>query len=294
MINLEWLRTFRAVYRTKSLSKASDILQISQPTASQHIATLEAHLGQKLFDRKSKGVQETDEGRRLNTLVAGALETLEDVEYQLEAKHSEFKSTISIGISPHLYKTILCPRIQKLSNQVHVKFGTKQELIREVEEGRLLYAVVPDEIDTFDIICHKLFDQHLTLVGSKDIKLEGINDQFKVDMDAAEKKLTQQTWYAHDFSSSFIKLYWINKFNKKRPSVMPNYVIPNEYELLFQLSHGSGLTIAFEQNARSFIAKGTLQEYGLDPVYMRCLSLICNKKKAIPEVTDNLISMLCS
>ena len=32
MINLEWLRTFRAVYKTKSLSKASEMLNISLGT----------------------------------------------------------------------------------------------------------------------------------------------------------------------------------------------------------------------------------------------------------------------
>jgi len=80
MINLEWLRTFRAVYKTKSLSRAADLLMISQPTVSQQLSSLESRIGQKLFTRKSKGVTETDVGRMLNTMVSGTIENLEEVE----------------------------------------------------------------------------------------------------------------------------------------------------------------------------------------------------------------------
>lgn len=152
MINLEWIRTFRAVYISKSLSQAAETLNISQPTVSQQISTLEAHLGHKLFIRKSKGVLETDEGKVLNTMISGAIETLEEVEYQLQHKKSKLKSIITIGISEHLYKTTLCQNILKLGDFVHIKFGSKQTLKRDVEDGKLLYAIVPDEIESFDII----------------------------------------------------------------------------------------------------------------------------------------------
>ena len=87
MINLEWLRTFRTVYKTKSLSKASEMLNISQPTASQHIRSLEAYVDKKLFTRRSKGVEETDEGRILNTMVSGTIESLEEVEHKIGQKY---------------------------------------------------------------------------------------------------------------------------------------------------------------------------------------------------------------
>ena len=91
MINFEWLRTFRTVYKTKSLSKAAELLRISQPTVSQQISTLEAHIGQKLFFRKSKGVIETDEGRILNTLVSGSIEVLEGIENLITKQDSKIR-----------------------------------------------------------------------------------------------------------------------------------------------------------------------------------------------------------
>ena len=292
MINLEWLRTFRAVYRTKSLSRATEILNISQPTVSQQISALEAHMGKKLFTRKSKGVIETDDGRILNTLVAGSMESLEEVEHLISKKYSKLRTIITIGISAHLYKTMLCHQILELGDYVHIKFGTKKELITEVEEGRLLYAIIPDEINTFDTICHPLIEHKLVLVATPDIDLGEVKKLYKNDTAKAERLLTDQIWYAHDALSSYIKHYWIHIFDKKRPAVVPNYVIPNEFETLHQLSMGSGLSIALDANAAPFFKEGTLSKWNLKPIIFRKMSLISNKKKAPLEMTKRIVGML--
>lgn len=292
MINLEWLRTFRAVYRTKSLSRAAEILSISQPTVSQQLAMLEAHMEQKLFQRRSKGVIETDEGRILNTLISGSIESLEEVENQISNKKTKIKTIITIGISAHLYKTMLCHKVLELGEFVHIKFANKQTLITDVEGGRLLYAIIPDEINTFDTICYPLFDQKVILVGSKDIELKNLKKIYKKNVDEAEKMLTVQTWYSHDRNSSYIKLFWIGAFNKKRPAIIPNYVVPNEYETLFQLSNGSGISIALQKNAEPFLKEGTLKTWDLAPVNFRKVSLIANKKRADKATTEAIVELL--
>lgn len=292
MINLEWLRTFRAVYKTKSLSKASELIHISQPTVSQHIATLESHLGQKLFLRKSKGVIETDEGRMLNNMLSGAMSTLEDIEHKILSKSSHLKCTVTIGISEHLYKTFLCRLFFDLGDYVHITFGNKSSLINAVEEGRLLYAIVPGETNTFDLICDPLFNQHLVLVATNDIELGDLKNLIDTDSEKAERLLTNQIWYAHDTVSSFIKLFWITVFNKKRPSIVPNYVVPNEFEILQQMSKGSGLSIALKQTAHIFEQQGLLKIIDIDPVYFRPLSLISNKSRSRKEIRDKILTML--
>ena len=269
MINLEWLRTFRAVYKTKSLSRASEMLNISQPTVSQHIQALESHISKKLFVRKSKGVLETDDGR-----------------------YSKPDTIITIGISEHLYKSMLCHQVFDLGGFVHVKFGTKQSLITDVEEGNILYAIVPEEINTFDTICYSLFTQNLILVKTKDINLEGIEVLLNENAKKAEQLLTKQKWYAHNTASSYIKLFWLTVFNKKRPTIIPNYIIPNEFEILFQLSNGTGLSVALDTSARFFLEKGLLEKVPINPIPFRKMSLIANKKKASKETTDRILNLL--
>ncbi len=292
MINLEWLRTFRTVYKTKSLSKASELINISQPTISQHIATLEAHIGQKLFIRKSKGVIETDEGRMLNNMLSGAMTTLEEVEHQITSKSSHLKCTITIGISEHLYKTFLCRLFFDLGTYVHIAFGNIKSLIKDVEEGRLLYAIIPGETNTFDLICHPLFNQHLVLVATNDIDLNPFKTLYQSNPKAAEHFLTDQIWFAHDTNSNYIKLFWMNMFNRNRPSIVPNYVVPNEFEVLQQMCKGSGLCVSLKHTADLFVQDGLLQIIDLPPIYFRPLSLISNTHRARKEVTENIVAML--
>jgi DNA-binding transcriptional LysR family regulator len=292
MINLEWLRTFRAIYKTKSLSKAAELLKISQPTVSQQLVALESRMGKKLFIRKSKGVIETDEGRMLNTLVSGSIEALEIAEAAIINKHSKIKDIISIGISEHLYKTTLCDKITKLGQHVHVKFDSKSNLISAVEEGNLLYAIIPDKINTFDTLCYPIKKQKIVLVGTPDIDFSKLKAAYKRSKGIAQQWLIENTWYAHDTAASFIKIYWLTVFDKIRPSIIPNYIIPNEYEVLQQQSMGSGLSVAFDNSVTSFLKDGSLQICELMNVEYRELSLIANKQKAVPEVTNAFVNML--
>ena len=268
------------------------MLSISQPTVSQQLSNLESRLGQKLFTRKSKGVIETDFGRMLNTMLSGTMERLEEVELSITKKESKLHNIISVGISPHIYKTLLCPNILGLGEYVHIKFGTKKELIKDVEEGRLLYAIIPDSVNTFDTLCYKIRQQKLLLVGTKDIDFSPYIDLYQTNRQKAQQWLSSKKWYAHDHNSNFIKIYWLHLFDKQRPSIIPNYVIPNEYEVLFQQSQGSGLSVAFDTTIGPFLRNDTLHTCEVEQVNYRDLSVISNKQKADPTLTKKLVTLL--
>lgn len=53
------LRTFIEVYRQRSISSASRMLNLTQPAVSQHIAGLEVAIGRPLFERLATGVLPT-------------------------------------------------------------------------------------------------------------------------------------------------------------------------------------------------------------------------------------------
>lgn len=292
MVNLEWFRSFRAVYKTKSLTKASDLLMISQPTVSQHIAALESQMGQKLFVRKSKGVQETEEGKLLNTLVSGLLEQLELVEDQISKPDSAVKSILKLGVSPHLYKSVFCRNIPQMGTHVHVSFGNKTELKSLVENGKIYCAVTTEKTDTFDLICDPLYTQKLVLAASKDIDLREFEKAYQKGHQEAEKWLNAQIWYSHDANASFIKNYWLYALDKKRPSVIPNYIIPNEHEVLYQLSRNSGVAVCTQSTLALFERMGTLHATDIADISWRDLYLITNKKQYNKDKTQMVIDVI--
>jgi len=77
-LDLNLLRLFDAVWRTRSVSLAAQQLGMSQPAASQGLARLRAVLGDALFERSGSGVRPTPRADRLAQAVQIALATLEE------------------------------------------------------------------------------------------------------------------------------------------------------------------------------------------------------------------------
>jgi len=76
-IDLNLLRLFDAVYRTRNVSRAADLLDLTQPAASQGLSRLRTLLQDPLFMRSAGGVQPTPKAQRLAEPVRQALATLE-------------------------------------------------------------------------------------------------------------------------------------------------------------------------------------------------------------------------
>src|SRR5258706_5460145 len=76
-LDLNLLRVFDAVYRTRSVSRASAELGLSQPATSQAISRLRVVLKDALFVRVKGGVEPTPKAQRLAEAVRVAISNLE-------------------------------------------------------------------------------------------------------------------------------------------------------------------------------------------------------------------------
>ncbi len=64
-MDLYQLKTFVAVAREGSITRAAEVVHLSQPAVSAHVKELEEVLGVTLFERTSRGMTLTADGRRL-------------------------------------------------------------------------------------------------------------------------------------------------------------------------------------------------------------------------------------
>jgi LysR family nitrogen assimilation transcriptional regulator len=85
MINARKLQYFLCVVDRGALAKAAVELGVSQPTLSQQIMALEAHLGQKLLTRNAAGVAVTDAGRVFYRHARILVRQIEDAERDVAA-----------------------------------------------------------------------------------------------------------------------------------------------------------------------------------------------------------------
>lgn len=97
MIDFELYRMFVAVAKEENITKASEQLSISQPAITKQIKNLENQLSVKLFERKSKGVILTQEGKELYNKIKNPIEELNRIDRQMSKERY-----INIGTHNHM------------------------------------------------------------------------------------------------------------------------------------------------------------------------------------------------
>ena len=124
MTNLELYRIFYEVAINKNITKASSVLNISQPAVTKHIKNLEDSLGEVLFIRTKRGVVLTEVGNKLFLKVKQALSIIDDVELSIKENKNLHNTTIRVGISTTLAKIYLMDYIDNKIKEAY-DFATK-------------------------------------------------------------------------------------------------------------------------------------------------------------------------
>lgn len=97
-MEMRLLRYFWTIAEEGTISKAADVLHITQPTLSRQLKALEDELGTTLFVRSKKQMVLTEAGLFLKTRAADILELTQQTVQEFEARKKQlFSGRISIG-----------------------------------------------------------------------------------------------------------------------------------------------------------------------------------------------------
>ena len=91
------LRYFLTVVREESISKAAEVLHITQPTLSRQLAQMEDETGVRLFERGSRKITLTSEGMLLRRRAEEILELVDRTVAELPLQENDIEGTITIG-----------------------------------------------------------------------------------------------------------------------------------------------------------------------------------------------------
>src|SRR5688572_13998831 len=148
------LRLLVEIGRQGSVSAAARAIGIGQPTASEHLRTLERAAGQRLVERNGRGSTLTEAGAVLALHAGQALQTLHAGEEELRRLSGLESGTIHIGASttPGVYllpDTLGCFRRDHPNVTVEVEIASTGEILDRLLAGRVQLALVgesdPDE-----------------------------------------------------------------------------------------------------------------------------------------------------
>jgi len=91
------LKYFLTVVREESISRAAEVLHITQPTLSRQLAQMEEETGVKLFQRGSRKITLTNEGILLRRRAEEIVELVDRTVAELPLQEKEVEGTITIG-----------------------------------------------------------------------------------------------------------------------------------------------------------------------------------------------------
>ncbi|WP_188409923.1 LysR substrate-binding domain-containing protein [Agaricicola taiwanensis] len=101
-LNLRQIEAFKAVIEYGTVSRAAEMMSVSQPAMSKLIAHLEEDTGLRLFDRVKGRLAPTRRGMRLYEEIDRIFSGVEQVENAVEAIRRDEQSRLLIGVMPAL------------------------------------------------------------------------------------------------------------------------------------------------------------------------------------------------
>lgn len=111
-VDLNLLRTFETVYSTKSISRAAEQLDMSQPALSNALARLRQQMGDHLFTRSGSGVAPTARAEAMIGPVRDSLRLLQkgiapETSFDVSTSERDFKLIIAEPVEPIIVPSLL-------------------------------------------------------------------------------------------------------------------------------------------------------------------------------------------
>jgi DNA-binding transcriptional LysR family regulator len=146
-MDLWQLHVFVSVVEAKSFSKASEAINLSQPTVSSHIKELEEQFGCKLLDRLGKTTEPTRAGSILYDHAKRLLSLRDQAESDIHDFLGNIKGDILVGGSTipsgYIIPRLLGPFLKDYPDvNVELKTGDTQTVIQQIIDGEIEAGIV--------------------------------------------------------------------------------------------------------------------------------------------------------
>lgn len=171
-MELHQLRYVVAVAETGNFTRASERVNISQPSLSQQIINLEAEVGRKLFHRLGRKAVLTEAGEVFLERARRILFEIENAAKEL-GDHPTLERRITVGaiptVAPYLLPTLITRCRERHPNlQIDVREDFRTHLTRAAVEGEVDLAIVALPVKDVRLSIEPLLTEPLLLVVAKD------------------------------------------------------------------------------------------------------------------------------
>jgi len=163
LLELRHLKTLLALRDTGNLSRAAQLLSLTQSALSHQLKGLEDHYGAALFERKSNPVSFSAAGQRLLRLAEASLPLVDEAERDVRRLVSGSAGTLRIAVECHTCFDWLMPAMDAFRTrwpevELDIVSGFQADPVGLLQQNRAEVAIVSEvDADEAGVAVHPLF-----------------------------------------------------------------------------------------------------------------------------------------
>lgn len=286
LMTIRHLEIFITVADCGKMSKAAEILYITQPTVSQAIRELEDYYGARLFERFSRKLFITEEGRHLLSYARYVVDTFREMNRSMKEAGRSWRLRIGASVSPGtcFLETYLRQMEQQMPGiETRVTVCGTHQVEAMVLRSELDMGLVEGTVKSRDIMKIPVCEDRLVIVVGRNhpfyktakLDLSCLNGAAYIaraveeaDRDPLEQKLTGE------------KL----RFNKIWSS-------DNTEAVKHAVAEGRGFAILSEHLVEKELREGSMKVILKERSLNRSIQLIYHKDKFLSEAAKKFIAI---
>lgn len=152
-MELRVLRYFQMVAREENITRAAQLLHVTQPTLSRQLMQLEDELGTKLFKRKNHSIFLTEDGMRLKKRCKDILELADQIDREFTGKQDGgISGRITIGSAETKSIADIAKVMEKFQEdnplvQYEIYTANADDVKEKIENGTVDVGVLSEPVD---------------------------------------------------------------------------------------------------------------------------------------------------
>ena len=289
-MDIHHLKIFVSVYQNSSFSKASTVLNISQPTISEHIKNLESELDCKLFDRLGRSIMPTAEAEAILPHALQVIEDLNRVRDALDINRGQVAGPLVIGAST-IPGTYLLPGLaaafKKLNPLVsfELRIHDTAQVAELVAGHQLFMGVVGAQVKNRQLTMTPFFQDELVCAAHPTLarQIKGPDDLSRLPFLLREKGSGTRR-----MMEGFLKEEGIDYRDFVVGAVLGSTAAIKE-----GLKAGLGISILSKKAISEELEQGRLQEISIFSAAMvRDFFILTHKKRTLPGSYQSFVDQL--
>lgn len=151
-MDIHSLRYYLAVAREENMTRAAELLHVTQPTLSRTMRALEEELGKKLFTRHSFSIELTDEGVLLRSRAEDLVTMADKIEREFLSLDDVTGGELYLGLAESYQIRYLARELRTLKSSYpglhyHITSGDTEQVTEKLDKGLLDFAVLCETPD---------------------------------------------------------------------------------------------------------------------------------------------------